>query len=207
MLPILLDLTDRWALVVGAGPVGRRKIQALRSAGVRVRVVCLEPRPTDETDPAIDWLCGPWSPPHLADVCLVVAAGPAEVNQQVVAVARGRGILVCSTSDPEQGDFHLPAVVRRGDLVVAVSTGGAGPALAAALCRELERQLDPGLADLATLLGEVRPEILRTIPDPDRRHELLRTLADLRWLAELRDQGIESVREQFRKLVAEARIE
>jgi siroheme synthase-like protein len=207
MLPVFLDLTDRWAVVVGAGPVGRRKVGALRSAGARVRIVCLEPRPADETDPGIDWICAPWSPAHLADACLVFAAGPADVNRQVVAAARGRGILVCSASEPEQGDFHLPAVLRRGDLVVAVSTGGAAPALAAELCRELERQLDPVWADLTGLLGEFRAEILHTIPDPDRRHQLLRALADLHWLAELREQGIETVRQRFRTLVAEARTE
>jgi precorrin-2 dehydrogenase/sirohydrochlorin ferrochelatase len=204
MLPVLLDMTNRLAVVVGGGPVGRRKATALLAAGARVRLVCLEPRPADQTSPALDWLTGPYAPVHLDGAALVFAAGPPEVNGRVAADARARDVWVNAASDPEAGDFFLPSVVRRGDFVLAVGTGGTAPALARAVRRRLEAEFDPAFGEWVGLLAEARAVARQRVTDPDRRRELLERLCGWEWLERLRREGAEAVREALRAEVEAA---
>src|SRR5437868_1379381 len=90
MLPVFLNLTDRLTLVVGGGPVGRRKAHALLDAGARVRLISLEPRPADESSDRLDWQSHAYQSADLDGVSFAVAAANAEVNRQVVADARAR---------------------------------------------------------------------------------------------------------------------
>ncbi len=196
MFPLFLDLTNRLAVVVGAGAVGRRKIAAVRAAGALLRVVCLEAPPPEEAD--VEWLQGPYRPEHLAGAALVFAAGPPALNARVVADARERGLWANSASDPERGDFHVPATVRRGALVVAVSTGGASPALAAAVRARLEEQFDDAFGAWVELLAELRPMVLARLADAEERRRAFERLAEWGWLERLRREGKDSVREAMR---------
>ncbi len=125
MFPLFLDLSGKRVLVVGGGPVGRRKAGALLDAGAHVRLVCLEPRPVEEAHPHLAWLTEPFVATHLKGVVLAFAAGPSAINLSVVAEAKAHGIWVNSATDGAGSDFVVPAVHRRGDFVLAVSTGGA----------------------------------------------------------------------------------
>jgi precorrin-2 dehydrogenase/sirohydrochlorin ferrochelatase len=193
--PVLLNLTGRLALVVGGGGVGRRRARALLDAGARVRLVCLEARSADLADPGLDWLTEGYQPGHLAGAAIVCAAGPPELNARVVADAKERGVWVNSATDPGSADFVFPAVVRRGPLVLAVATGGAAPALAAAIARKLEEQFDETFADWVALLAELRPLVRQAVADPQRRRAVYERLCDWGWLERLRLEGKERVRQ------------
>jgi precorrin-2 dehydrogenase/sirohydrochlorin ferrochelatase len=191
--PIELDLRGRTVLVVGLGAVGRRKAAGLIAAGARV--VGVDPAAVvDELPPEIEVRAEPFRPEHLHGVCLAFAAGSTEVNAQVVAEARRAGIWVNAASDPESGDFVVPAIWHDGPLMLTVSTSGASPALAATLRDRAAEALGPSAAGLAALLSELRGEVLARLPDPAVRHRLLTDWADPRWLDLWQREGPEAVR-------------
>ena len=165
LFPIALDLTGRPCLVVGGGAVGARKVRGLLAASAHVTVVS----PT-VTESFQDWLADgrirhvprEYRQGDLAGVQLVFVATDAPgVTSAVAAEGRERGVWVNAADDPTHCDFHVPAIVRRGDLVVAVATGGASPALARLVREELERFLGPDYAMLTDVTRTVRDELRR----------------------------------------------
>lgn len=196
MLPILLDVRERLAVVVGAGPVGLRKVRAVRAAGGRVRVVCREPAPADWTDQAVDWQTADYSAEHLRGAGLVFACGPADLNRRVAADARALGVLLCDADEPLAGDFSLPATYRAGRLMFTVSTGGAAPGVAVWLRDRLAQQVDPLLADWLDLLAECRG-VLAQHPDALARCRAMARLTEPAWLHRLHTEPREQVRAQM----------
>ena len=181
LLPIFLKLEGRSCLVVGAGGIGEPKIDSLMKAGAVVRVVAPRATPAVErwaSAGEINWFRRPFEPADLNDVFLVVVATSArDLNERVFLDASRRGILCNVVDDPKHCDFYYPSVVRRGDLQIAVSTGGHSPALAQRLRRELEQQFASEYAAWVLRLGRTRRGLFRRVMDPERRRGLLHRLA------------------------------
>ena len=161
--PVALDLRDRLCLVVGGGPVAEAKVEGLLEAGARVTVVSPE-----VTEPLAAWAIDgriihrphDYRADDLDGQQLVFSATDRrKVTEAVAAEARRRGLWVNAADDPAFCDFLLPSVLRRGRLVVAVSTGGASPALAARVRRDLEAYFAPEYDELVELAAEVRGEL------------------------------------------------
>ncbi len=160
MLPILLDLRDRPAVVVGGGEVAERKIAALLVAGARVTVV--SPRVTDRIGEWAgagrlrlerrEYRAGDLGGARLA----YVATGDARVNRAAREEADAAGAWLNVADEPALCDFFVPAVVRRGDLTIAISTEGASPALAARLRERFEHDVGAQYAELVEKLGNIR---------------------------------------------------
>lgn len=155
--PVNLVLDGRRCLVVGGGKIALRKVQGLRACGGRVTVVA------PLVDPELRALDGvvveqrPWRPEDLAGMWLAIAAtDDTAVNRAVYEAGQRAGIWVNGADDPANCSFTLPSVVRRGDLQVAVSTGGRSPALSSWLRRRLEGQIGPEYAVLLDLLATER---------------------------------------------------
>lgn len=190
MLPIMLDARGKRVLVVGAGGVGRRKALNALAAGATVRLVAPEPLHEEfVAHTAVEWVQASYHARHLEGMALVFAAATRPVNEQVTLDAIRRGVWVNSATDPTAGDFIMPAVVRQGELTLAVSAGGAAPALARRIRERLAADFDEHFATWIGLLEEIRPQVRETVRDPEQRRALLDDLADWPWLARLKADG------------------
>jgi precorrin-2 dehydrogenase/sirohydrochlorin ferrochelatase len=200
--PVSLDLTGRRAVVVGDDAVAQGKADALLAAGALVTVVAEGPPATLERlrqEQRATVLRRGFAPADLdgAFLCVAGARDPA-VREAVAAAARSRGVLLNVMDDPDRCDFAAPAVVRRGDLVIAVSTGGRSPALASRLRRLLEERFGPEWEELVALLGEVREQTLPLLPDLGERSRRWRRALELEELEALvRDGRGQEARERL----------
>ena len=170
--PIFAVIEDKPCLVVGGGHVGERKVHDLLAAGARVTVVSRTLTPelaALASRGEIRYLPEDFSEAQVEGMALVMAAtdDPA-VNARVSAAAQARGIWVNVADVPEHCTFIVPAQVRRGDLTLAISTGGASPALARKVREELQEHYGPEYGPYLDLLRRVRIRLLserRAHPD------------------------------------------
>ena len=181
MFPIFLKLEGRRCLVVGAGTVAEGKIRGLLEAGASVQVVA--PQAVFQirrwqSQGAIAWKPRKFDPSDLDRVSLVVAATSLrDLNSQVFREARLRNVLCNAVDDPENCDFYYGAVVKRGDLQIAISTNGRSPALAQRLRQELEEQFGPEYESWLEELGEARNQAIAAHLDAEARKRFLHQLA------------------------------
>jgi siroheme synthase-like protein len=190
--PIVVDMTERPVLVVGGGAVAERKVEGLLAAGARVTVLA-----PDLTARLLGWVgegrvrhvVRAYRPGDLAGYRVAFAAtDDGAVNADVAREARERAVWLNAADDAGRSDFILPSVLRRGEIVVAVTTGGASPALARAVREELEDHVTEDHALLASVVAEVRGAVRREPTPPDAEA----------WRRAIADGGL-------RRLVAEGR--
>jgi precorrin-2 dehydrogenase/sirohydrochlorin ferrochelatase len=181
LFPIFLKLQDRPCLVVGAGTIAESKIRSLLISRARVRVVAPWSTPAVSAwarAGVLQWDARPFQPTDMDSIFLVVAATSIpDVNDLVYREAQLRGTLCNVVDDPERCDFYYPAVVRRGDLQIAISTGGNSPALAQRLRREFESQIAPIYAGWLKELGQARKKLFASSLDPEQRRARLHAAA------------------------------
>jgi precorrin-2 dehydrogenase/sirohydrochlorin ferrochelatase len=198
--PVNLRLAGRSVLVVGGGRVALGKVRGLLDTGAAVTVVA--PEVVDELgDLDVTVERRSYRAGEAADHRLVVTAtGDASVDQQVFDDAEAAGVWVNSADDPERCTFTLPSRLRRGDLLITVSTGGRSPALAAWLRRELERLVGP---EYETLLGILAAERERLRAE-GRSTELpgWKTALESGMLERLRDGDVAGAEELLRSCLS-----
>jgi len=182
LFPMFLKLEGRSCLVVGAGTVAEGKISSLLLAGATVRVVAPQANAAvleSVRTGVIRWESREFSPLDLDDGAFLVIAATSsnEVNESVFREAQRRNVLCNVVDDPEHCDFYYPALVRRGDLQIAISTAGESPALAQRLRREFEMQFGPEYEGWVEQLGKTRRELFARDLDPEERRRMLHELA------------------------------
>jgi len=161
--PVFLDLSGRRSIVIGGGAVAQRKVEGLLAAGAQITVVSrtiCEAFGSLLRQCSIKYLARSYQEGDLAGFAIAFAATNDEaVNHAIFAEARSRGVWVNCADDSTRCDFIMPGVIRRGELTVAVSTGGASPAATRAVREELEEYMTDGLAELVQTALEVRTEL------------------------------------------------
>jgi siroheme synthase-like protein len=203
-----LDLRDRLAVVVGGGQVAGRKVASLVEAGASVRLVAPELNPATAAllpHAQVEHLARPFAPADMEGAWLVICATNIEqLNRAVAAEAEQRRLFVNVVDVPELCSFIVPASLRRGDLCLAVSTGGAGPAVARRLREGLEGQFGPEWADYLALMRVAR----QWVKDQGRPAELNRplffALADSDLLARLKAHDLAGVDEILARVLGPA---
>lgn len=184
LFPMFVKLAGRKCLVVGGGPIAEGKVEGLLVAGATVVVVA--PEVTGKIasrgrERSLTWHARRFQPADLDGSFLVIAAtGVDAVNESVFREAEARGILCNAVDEPERCHFYYPAIVHRGPLQIAISTGGLSPALASRLRQELEEQFGPEYERWIEELGQMRQEAFARRSDPRRRTRLLHRLASRR---------------------------
>jgi precorrin-2 dehydrogenase/sirohydrochlorin ferrochelatase len=185
-LPIFIDVSGRHCVVIGGGQIAERKIRSLIEAGAAVTVV--SPSLTDglaalAKRDAIRYLARTYQLGDLEGVFLAYeASGKVETERTAAAEARARGVLINVADVPNLCSFIAPAVIKRGDLQIAVSTGGASPAFARKIREELEDRFGPADELMVDLLAAARQWLRVRDGDLASRSRLLTALvqADLR---------------------------
>ena len=193
LFPMFMKLEGRSCLVVGAGTIGEPKIASLIAAGASTRVIALHATNAVARwaqEGSIVWEARAFDVADLDGVFMVIAAtNSRDLNATIFNEARQRNILCNVVDDPEYCDFYYPAVVRRGDLQLAISTNGKSPALAQRIRRELEIEFGPEYGEWLEHLGRIRQELFASKINPEERRRLLHQLASREAFEEAQSAG------------------
>lgn len=176
--PMMVDLTGKRCLVVGGGAVAERKVTLLLECGAGVEVV--SPRATSRlaalaSAGRIRLRRRPVRASDLPGAFLVVVAtDDRQVNREVAEQVESAGCLVNVADDPAACSFLVPSVIRRGDLTIAISTGGGSPTLAKKLRQRLEQTIGPEYEAFLAALRLLRERVREAIADPEERQAIYR---------------------------------
>lgn len=200
--PVYLDLRGRLCLVIGGGWVAEEKVEGLLAAGARVRLIT--PLVEDET---LRGRCGRGEIEHLergyregdlADVFLVFAERLGEaVHEALRDEAERRSVFLNVQDETPYCSFIAASIMRRGDLVITVSTGGKAPALAVRLRQWLERELGDHYPRFLELAGRIRAPLARRHPDFESRRRRWYELVDSEVLSLLEAGDDEAARRRM----------
>jgi len=206
--PVFVLIAAKPCLVVGGGNVAERKVQDLLQAGARVTVV------SPALTPALAALAGKGEIRHLQGdfqegqvegMALVIGAtNDPGVNTRVSAAAQARSIWVNIVDQPDLCTFIVPAQVRRGELTLAISTGGASPALARKLREELELHFGPEYGPYLALLQAVRSQLLAVRRGNPDNAVLFHRLVDSPLREALGRGDMQEVRQILREILGQA---
>jgi len=168
--PVMFELSGRRVVVIGSLPICEAKVEGLLAGGATdVLVVATGPSARlDELEALAEVRVErrSWRPDDLDGAALVIAHHPdAQERDAIARAARTRGAFVNVVDDAPNCDWAMPSTVRRGDLLLAIGTGGASPALSKQLRRRLESEFGPEWAEVLRVLREVRETTMSALPD------------------------------------------
>lgn len=203
--PVYLDIRNRCCLVVGGGPVALRKAEGLIEAGALVTAV--SPQFTDgfadlAEEALLETIRRNFRSTDLDGKFLVIGATDnSDLNKKISRDAESRNIL-CNIADvPEACNFILPSVVRRGDLMLAISTSGKSPAFARHLREQLEKQFGEEYTEFLKLMGAVRKKLLAEQHAPEAHKPLFKALISKGLLEMLREERTDEADNVLREVL------
>jgi len=203
--PIFMELGGRRVVVVGGGAVAVRKAEVLLGAGARLVVVALKPSDamtTLCTKQGAELVRDRYAKHYIGQAVLVVAAtDDPKVNEQVYRDCQELEILCNVVDDPQHCDFFVPAVVKRGDLQIAIGTEGYCPAYAGHLRQRLETMFTEEHGKFLAELENVRKQIVDQVSGAADRKTLLGRLVDEESFEYFRANGSEAWRQRAQDLI------
>ncbi len=201
--PVFLDLKNKECAVIGGGLVAERKVELLLECGAKIMVI--SPELTDKLEKLRNlgkvfqvkrkYRFGDLEGAFLA----ICATNDPDVNLRVYEEAIERNILVNVVDEPTLCNFIVPSTVRRGDLVIAISTSGSCPALAKKLRKELEKVFGPEYKEYVNLLRKLREKLMEEEPDTEKRNLILKKLVDSDLLELIKNERRDLIEERVKE--------
>lgn len=181
--PIMIDLMGKEITVIGGGKIAYRKVNNFLKFGYKVTVVSREfIEDFKKIENKIKIIKDEYSEKYIKDSFIVVAAtNNKKVNESICMFCRSNNKLVNVIDDQKLSNFIVPSCVKRGDLVISISTGGKSPSLASKIRKDLEIQYDDSYEEYLILLGELREQILEKYDNPSMRKDLLNKIINLNY--------------------------
>ncbi|MGA3208914.1 MAG: bifunctional precorrin-2 dehydrogenase/sirohydrochlorin ferrochelatase [Syntrophales bacterium] len=196
--PLFLDITDKRCVVVGGGDVAERKAGRLLDFGASVVVVAKTLTPGLETlkkEGRINHIDADYDKAVIDHAFLVIGATDRDdVNAKISRDGREKGILVNIVDDPDKCDFVLPSLLKQGDLLIAISTGGKSPALAKKLREEMEQIFGTEYQTLLQVLGQLREKLVVKGRSPDENRRLFEAVVHSDILQHIKDKSWNKVK-------------
>jgi len=207
--PVCLNLKDKKCVVVGGGEVALRKVKSLVEA--EAKVVVISPKITLALKELIDknkitWLNQAYKSEYIKeDTFLVIAASNnKQLNAKIANEAQKLNLLVNVVDSPRVGNFILPATLRRGKLIISISTSGESPALAKKIKEDLLNIYGLEYEILVDLLGKLRPKVEAKYRDEETRKLFWEKVVNSRFLMEyIRDNKKEEIKKEIQALLEE----
>jgi len=203
---ICLDLQGKRCLVIGGGTVAERKILTLLE--YEAAIVVISPCVTSHIahlshEGRLTYIAREFQPGDARNFFLIIAAtNDDQVNKAISQEAQEAHILINVVDAPDDSTFILPALVKRGDLTISISTGGKSPALARKMREDMETQYGPEYEIFVDILGNLRKNILQSEPDICKRKEIFQRLAESDEILKIiRERGRESAEGKIRELL------
>ncbi len=208
--PIYLDVQNRHCLVVGGGSVGTRKVSTLLGCGASVTVV--SPRINAKLNElskkeTLIIKIKPFQFSDLKDKFLVIGATDnQELNQQIHTEAERLGILCNIADQPEACNFILPSIVKKGDLVIAISTSGKSPAFAKKLRKDFEKQFGNEYAAFLEVMGVIRKKLIAKDHKPEAHKPLFEQLINRGLVEMIKDHRNKDINLLLHEILGEGYI-
>ena len=179
--PINLKIDDMKIVIIGGGKVAYRKCMNFLAFNKKVKVISQEfIEEFEEIKDQIEMIKDSYDEKYIKDDFVVVAAtNNKEVNHKIGIYCRQYNKLVNVVDDKDLSNFTVPSFVKRGDLLLSVSTGGKSPSLSSKIRKDLEEVYDDSYEEYVKLLGEARDNIIENTSDIKERRKKLKELVDL----------------------------
>jgi len=203
--PACLDIKGKKCVVVGGGEVAERKVNLLLRCGADITII--SPDLTEGLEEfslngEIKYIKDEFKEKHLKNAFLVIGATDNhKVNLKIYKEGSKNEILVNIADSPDLCNFTVPSVVERGELVIAISTGGKSPSLSKKIREELEARYGIEYAEFLKMIGELRERILHMIPDKNKREEIYKKLVYSDIIDLIKNGNGESARRRVEKII------
>ncbi len=205
--PVFIKLDGKTALVVGGGRVAQRKIETLLEYGASVHIISKEL--TDKLKQLVEsgdirHMGEKFENKHLDGAFLVIAATDNEkLNHEISEAAQKRGLLINTVDQPTDCNFIVPSIVKRGDLILAISTSGKSPALAKKLRKKMDGQFGSEYEPFLILMGCLRKEVLKMGLSHNENGRIFKEIVDSDVLEALTSKDRDRVKSTLRRILPE----
>ena len=202
--PLYLDIKGKKCVIVGGGKVAYRKACSLTEAGADVTVISPDTCPEMANEKGLSLINKSYDESCLDGAMLVIAAtDDEEINKKVSLDAGKRNIIINVVDRPELCSFIIPSTVKRGNLCISISTGGASPALAKNIRKELEDVFGPEYGEYINLLTRMRDVAMSDVTDDEKRRKILQRLAEKDILEIVKTKGTEEAEAKIREIISQ----